>query len=137
MAHRLAGVVGQKVLLRDIGDVFRLAVFGEQVIEGLVAPRPHVLGDRLPPFLGVAEGRIDVENYATERIDPVANHLADAEFRRAYFLHVHNPRSGARFMRRGRLTVTPLHPAAGVFHRSEHRWPSDSSLPGSIATIAL
>ena len=36
MAHRLAGLVGQKVLLRDIGDVFGLGILGEQMIERLV-----------------------------------------------------------------------------------------------------
>ena len=35
--------------------------------------------DRLPPFLGVVEHRIDVEHHAAERIDAVADDLADLE----------------------------------------------------------
>src|SRR4051812_10223017 len=53
MPDRLAGIVGQKVLLRNIGDVFGLRVLGEQVIERLVLVRANVLRDRKPPFLGV------------------------------------------------------------------------------------
>src|SRR5687767_10121578 len=38
--HRLAAVVGQKVLLRHIGDVLGLGVLGEEVIERLVLGGP-------------------------------------------------------------------------------------------------
>ena len=67
MPHRLTRGIEQQILLRHIGDVFRLRVFREQVIEGLVLARPDFLGDRQPPFLGVVEFRVDVENHAAER----------------------------------------------------------------------
>ena len=57
MAQRLAGLVRQQVLLRDVGDVFGLRVFREQVIVGLVLVRADVLGDREPPLFGVVELR--------------------------------------------------------------------------------
>ena len=56
-------------------------VLGEQVIVGLVLVRAHLLGDRQPPFLGVVELGIDVEDDAAERIEAVAHDLADRELR--------------------------------------------------------
>ena len=66
MPDRFAGIVGQKILLGDVGDVFGVRVFREQMIERLILVRPNLLGDRQPPFLGIVEFRIDVENHATE-----------------------------------------------------------------------
>ena len=79
MRHRLAGVVGQQVLLRDIGHVGGLRVLGQQVIEGLVAARADFLGNRGQPLLGVGEHRIDIEDHAPERIEAVLHHLSDGE----------------------------------------------------------
>ena len=81
MAKRLAGGVGHEVLLRDVGDVLALGVLGEQMVEGLVLARPHLLGDREPPFLGVVEDRVHVEHDAPERVDPMAHHGAEPELR--------------------------------------------------------
>src|SRR6185437_13636147 len=36
MPHRFARLVGKQILLRDIGDVFRLVILREQVVVGLV-----------------------------------------------------------------------------------------------------
>src|SRR6266540_338893 len=58
MPDRLVGIVRQQVLFGDIGDVFGLRIFREQVIERLVLVRPNFLGDRQPPFLGIVEFRI-------------------------------------------------------------------------------
>ncbi len=80
MAHRLAALVGQQVLLRDIGDVFGLVVFGEQMIERLILVRPHFGRDRLVPFLGIVEHRIDIEHDAAKRIEAVPDDLADLIF---------------------------------------------------------
>ena len=79
--------VGQQVLLGDIGDVVRLRVLGEQMIEGLILPRPDLGRDGLPPFLRVVEDRIDVEDDAAERIKAVFYHLSDLEFGFAHFVH--------------------------------------------------
>ncbi len=69
VGHRATAVVDQEVLLRHIGDVVDgLVVLGQQVIEGLFLGWPDLLGDRLPPFLGVAEYRVHVNNDAPERI---------------------------------------------------------------------
>ena len=53
MAQRQAGIIPQKVLFRDIGDVFRLVVFREDVVEGLVLGRPPRFRNCVIPFLGV------------------------------------------------------------------------------------
>ncbi len=83
MAQRLVGGIGHQVLLRHVGDVFGVGVLGEQVIERLILVGSNILGDGAIPLLGIAEGRVDVEDHAAKRIDLVANHLADLEFRAA------------------------------------------------------
>ena len=80
MLDRIARIVDHQILLGDVGDVIRVLVLGEQMIEGLILGRPDLLGDRLVPLLGVAELRIDVENHAAERKHPMPDHLAQAEF---------------------------------------------------------
>ena len=52
------------------------------MVEGLVLAGAHVFGDRLPPFLGVVEHRVDVEHDAAERIKPVPDDLAIYGFAR-------------------------------------------------------
>ena len=80
MAHRLAGVVRQEVLLRHVGDVLAVFVFGIEVVERLILGRADFRRNRAPPLLRVVEHRVDVEDHATERIDPVFDHLSDIEF---------------------------------------------------------
>ena len=79
MRDRLAALVGDEVLLRDVGLVMRVGVLGEQVVVRLVFCRTQVLGNREPPLLGVAEGRIDVVDDATKRMEAVPNDLTDPE----------------------------------------------------------
>src|SRR5438309_7839956 len=80
MVDRLVGVVGDEVLLADVGDVGRLRVFGEQMVEGLVPGWPDLLGYRVIPFVAVGELRVDIENDAAEvekaMLDDVANREA-------------------------------------------------------------
>ena len=87
MPDRLAGIVGQKILLGNVGDVFRFRVFGEQVIERLILVRPDLFRNRQPPFLCVVEFWIDVENHAPERKHPVTDDLTDLEFGGTRFDH--------------------------------------------------
>src|SRR3954468_8652973 len=77
---RFAGIIGQKVLLGNIGDVFGLRILREQMIKRLILVWPKLLGNRQPPFLGIVEFRIDVENHASERKHPVADDLPDLKF---------------------------------------------------------
>ena len=79
MVDFAAFIVGNEVLLADIGDVAGLRIFGEQVVEGLVLGRPQCLVNGFVPFLAVGEFRIDVEDHATEVEQPVLDDLADAE----------------------------------------------------------
>jgi hypothetical protein len=79
MVDRLVAVVGDQVLLADIGDVARFAVLGEQVVEGLVLLRADLFGDRLVPFVAVREDGIDVEDHPAEIEHAVADDVADRE----------------------------------------------------------
>ena len=51
------------------------------MVERLIFLRAEFCRYRLPPFLGVVEYRIDVENYTPERVDAMAHHLTDCKFR--------------------------------------------------------
>jgi hypothetical protein len=103
MAQRRPGRVGEQVLLRDVGHILGVGVLGEQMIEGLLFLRPDLLGDRLPPFIGGIEDRIDIENDAAERVNAVAHDLAKLELGQS---HVPTLTPGARDLRwthRGRI----------------------------------
>jgi hypothetical protein len=54
VVHRPALIVGQEVLLAHISDVAAFRILGEEVVEGLVLARADLLGDRLVPFLVLA-----------------------------------------------------------------------------------
>ena len=62
VVDRLIAFVRDQILLADIGDVARIRILGEEVVEGLLLGRPHRFGDRLIPFLAIGELRIDIEN---------------------------------------------------------------------------
>src|SRR5712671_104621 len=51
VSQRLAGIVGQQVLLGYIGDVFGFGVLGEQMVIGLILVGTHLGGNRLVPLL--------------------------------------------------------------------------------------
>ena len=42
--------------------------------------RSNLFGNRQPPLLGIVEFRIDVEDHAAKRKNPVADDLADLKF---------------------------------------------------------
>src|SRR5690242_149433 len=50
------------------------------MVEGLLLRRPAVGRDRLIPFLGIVEHRIDIEDDAAKGIEPVPDDLSDREF---------------------------------------------------------
>ena len=77
MPAGLAALIGQQILLRHIGDIGRLRVLGEEVIEGLVAMRADLRRDRLQPFFGIAENGIDIEHHTAERINAMLHNFAD------------------------------------------------------------
>jgi hypothetical protein len=87
MRYRFARIVGEQILLRDIRNIGALRVFGEQVVKWLILARPHVLRDRQPPFLGIGELRVDIEDYAPEWIEAVPNDLADSKFGLSHVRH--------------------------------------------------
>ena len=77
---RFAGLIGREVLLGHVSHVMAVLVLSEQMVERLFPVGTDRLGDRGQPFLRVGEFRIDVEDHAPERKDPVPDHLADSEF---------------------------------------------------------
>ena len=79
MIYRLAAFVRQQILLRDIGDVVRFLVLGEQMVIRLILGRPHIFRNREPPFLGIVEHRVDIENDAAKREQTMAHDLTNAE----------------------------------------------------------
>ena len=89
--HRLAGLVGQEVLLGYIGDIAVLFVFRQKMVKRLVLAWPHFLGNGLPPFLGIVEGWIDIKDHAAKGEDPVLYDLTNREFgeSRAHTIYIH------------------------------------------------
>ena len=72
-------VIGQQVLLGNIGDIGRLGVLGQQMIEGLLPMRPQFGRNRLQPFISIGENRIDIEHHAPKRVNAVFDDVADVE----------------------------------------------------------
>src|SRR5487761_1789324 len=64
MVDRAAAAVGDEVLLGNIGLVgAALGILRQEMIEGLILRRAALGGNRLVPFLGIAEQRVDVEDH--------------------------------------------------------------------------
>jgi len=80
VSDRLAGLVREEVLLRDVGHVAALIILGKEVVERLILMGPNVLWDRKPVVLSVREHWIDIIYHTPERIHPMADDLADCEF---------------------------------------------------------
>src|SRR5262249_36715441 len=73
--------IRQEILFGDVGLVWTtLGVLSEQMVEGLVFRWPPIRRDRLVPLLGIIEDRVDVEDHAAERVNPVPDDLPHGEF---------------------------------------------------------
>src|SRR6185295_6878375 len=121
VADRLVRRIRQQILFRDVSDVFGFQIFGEQVIKRLILVGTYVGGDRLQPFLGVVEHRIDIENDAAERMHAVLHHLTNLELGFSHLVH-----SGAR-----ELTDRSACPPRDPWRRpvppgSEEPWPAST-----------
>ena len=79
MINRAAASIGHKITLADIGNITRLLVFGEEVIERLIAWRANVFGDRGVPFLAIGEDRVDIEDHAAKIEQAMPDDIANAE----------------------------------------------------------
>jgi hypothetical protein len=71
--------IGKEITLAHIGDIGRIIVFREQVVEGLVAAWPDVFRDRLVPFFRIGKHRIDIEDDTPKGEQAMANHITNAE----------------------------------------------------------
>ena len=80
MIHRLAGIVGNEVLLGNIGHVIGLIVLGQKVIEGLFLGRAAFLGNGGVPFFRIGKLRIHIKNHAAERMFAVPDNLSEMVF---------------------------------------------------------
>jgi invasion protein IalB len=81
VAQRRPRAIGQQVLLGHVGHVLGVGVLGKQVVERLVLARAHLRWNGLPPFLGVVEDWVDIENDAAEGMHAMAHDLPDPKFR--------------------------------------------------------
>ena len=108
---RAAIGVAQQVLLADIGDIARIAVFGEQVVERLFAVGADFLGDRFVPFLAIGEDRVHIVDHAAKIEDPVAHNVAD-------------PEPGAGPARRIDIAASLRGKERSAVHRCQYRAPS-------------
>ena len=79
MIDRLLAVVRDQVLLADIGDIAAFAIFGEQMVKGLMLVRPDLLGNGLVPFFRIGEDGIDIEHHPAKAEKAVLHDIADAE----------------------------------------------------------
>src|SRR5450432_3824239 len=118
MPDRLSGIIRQEILLGNIRDVFGIRVLREQVVERLILVRTHLFRNRQPPFLGVVEFGINVENHPAERKDPVANDLPDLKFCGSRFDHV----SSNKLSLWPRLVPVSPHPDPLWQHKSLTLW---------------
>ena len=79
-----------EVSLRDIGDILGFGVFREEMTERLILARPGLIGDRLPPCLGIREDRVHVVDDPPEGKFAVFDHLTYGELRGTGFHKFHN-----------------------------------------------
>ena len=77
--HRTFCLVSYQILLADIGDIARLAVLSEQMVERLVLRGADVFGDGVIPFLAIRKDWIDIEDHPAKRKDAVADDVPNAE----------------------------------------------------------
>lgn len=80
MFNRLARIIGNKVLFRNVGHIKTLIVFGQQVIKRLVLDRAAFLGNRLVPVFGVGKNGIHVKDHAAKRVFLVTDNLSQMVF---------------------------------------------------------
>jgi hypothetical protein len=88
VAHGFTQFINQQILLRHIGRVLGLFVFGEQVIKWLVFPGPNILRNGIIPLRRVVEFRVHVENHAPKREDAMFHNLPNGEFGGGKRFHV-------------------------------------------------
>src|SRR6056297_2320580 len=81
MAQRLSAIVFEQVLFRHVRDVFRLIVLGEKVVEWLILARALVFRNGKPPFFGVGEFWINIEDETAKRVVAVAYDITHVKFR--------------------------------------------------------
>lgn len=125
VTNRRSRIVEHQVLLRNIGDIGRLFVFGKQVIVGLILAGTHLFRDRLPPLFGVGEDGIDIIDHAPERVVPVMNNISDLELRSSedsgfgWCLGFHHEQDVAEAKPETKQLKMPCPPLSGVmpFHR--------------------
>ena len=81
MTDRFAAVVGQQILLADIGDIAAVGIFREQMIKRLVFRRLQILRNRVIPFVAIGENRVDIIDHAAKIEYPMADDIANGKAR--------------------------------------------------------
>ena len=74
-------LIRHEILFRNVGDVGDVLGFCEDMVVGLIFARSDLGGNREPPFLGVIEKRIDIEDHPAKGPIAMFHDLTDSEFR--------------------------------------------------------
>ncbi len=71
--------IRQQVLLTHIRDIARFRILGEQMVKGLIPPRPNIFWDRGIPFFAIGKNRINIKHNPSKIKDSVTNDLPHAK----------------------------------------------------------
>jgi hypothetical protein len=80
MAARCVELIQNEILFGDVGHVGRIFGLREEMVIRLILRRPNLDGNRMPPFIGVVEERIDIENDASKGSESMCNDVSDPKF---------------------------------------------------------
>ncbi len=72
-------MIGEQILLADIGDVGTVLIFRQQMIERLLPPWADIFRDRLIPLFAVGKNRVDIKDYAAKIERSVSHDFADSK----------------------------------------------------------
>jgi hypothetical protein len=84
MVDRAFIIVTHQILLADIGNIGRLTIFGKKVVKRLILARAHFLGDRLIPFIGIVEDRVDIKHDTAKIKKAVADNRTNTKIGRRH-----------------------------------------------------
>src|SRR5215813_7220075 len=125
-------MVRQQVLLGDVGDILRILVLCEQVIERLIFRGADLLRYRQPPFLCIAKYGVDVENNSAKREESMLHNLPDRIFRAPLLRH-RIPRIISYVKQQPALSKLPWYPDFRHYEEA----PSFAATRSSKSTMTL
>lgn len=79
MIYRPAFSVRNQICLAHIGDIARVVVLGEQVVERLITFGPQIFRDRFVPFFAICKDGVDIEDHSTKIVKAVPYNLTNTK----------------------------------------------------------